>query len=308
MRIVTYSDRYAAGLADLYNRSDSAWPGGLVHGLPKTVEHVRQQRDRFQSLGEYAALEDGKVVGFVRVFEWWSSRDAAYVSWLNVDPGYQGRGIGRALVMRCIERAVELGYPRIDLHTWPGNDRAMPLYKRTGFKWSPGSAVYMQNYVPLLLKHPAAKAFFARHDWYRALRVSPKATEDEEKLDGVAVYRYSWRAQGQAFTAWVDTRARDVMAVETDRFRVSFRVNSGTLVANERGGVEWKVRNKTASPLPVRIRSVPVCQSRLRSRLGRGHPAMAEPRGPRQRCRPLGGPGTSRGPPVALPCVRGRDR
>lgn len=54
---------------------------------------------------------------------------------LAVDPGYRGRGLGRALAGACIDRAVRDGAPVIALHSSAIMTVALPMYARMGFEW-----------------------------------------------------------------------------------------------------------------------------------------------------------------------------
>ena len=52
-------------------------------------------------------------------------------------------------------------YPaRRHLDTWPGNIKAVPLYKKTGYFWVPETDVHMENYVPLLLRLPVLATIY----------------------------------------------------------------------------------------------------------------------------------------------------
>jgi ribosomal protein S18 acetylase RimI-like enzyme len=62
------------------------------------------------------------------------ARQCAYVSWLGVDPEYQRRGIGRALLTSMIERLMRLGMRQVLLTTGSQNWRAQPLYLSMGFR------------------------------------------------------------------------------------------------------------------------------------------------------------------------------
>jgi len=53
-------------------------------------------------------------------------------------PAARGRGLGEAIVGRCLEQARDFGYRRCYLETLTGMDAAMRLYERLGFKPLPG--------------------------------------------------------------------------------------------------------------------------------------------------------------------------
>lgn len=72
---------------------------------------------------------------------------------LAVAPGQQGRGIGRALVTACLDRARAEGRRRLVLHTTPWMTRAHALYEGLGFRrtpeldWLPLPEVPLRAYV-----------------------------------------------------------------------------------------------------------------------------------------------------------------
>jgi ribosomal protein S18 acetylase RimI-like enzyme len=53
---------------------------------------------------------------------------------LAVDPSIQGRGVGRALVMACLDRARDRGRPGVFLHSTPEMVVAHHLYDSLGFE------------------------------------------------------------------------------------------------------------------------------------------------------------------------------
>ncbi len=63
--------------------------------------------------------------------------DAASIRMLAVDPRQEGRGVGRALSVACLERAAAAGRRAVVLHSTPAMRRAHGLYGSLGFERSP---------------------------------------------------------------------------------------------------------------------------------------------------------------------------
>jgi GNAT superfamily N-acetyltransferase len=61
----------------------------------------------------------------------------AGIRMLAVSPATQGRGIGRALVVACVELARRAGRERLVLHTSPRMQAAIHLYESMGFSRRP---------------------------------------------------------------------------------------------------------------------------------------------------------------------------
>lgn len=87
------------------------------------------------------AVADGRVVGGVTYVPGpdtpsseFDDPDAAGVRFLAVAPDVQRRGIGRALLYACIERARGNGRRRVMLHTTKPMQAAQRMYDKEGFR------------------------------------------------------------------------------------------------------------------------------------------------------------------------------
>ena len=76
------------------------------------------------------AEEDEQLVGFV-AGDPRPSKGVAWVATIGVDPGYQRRGIGRALLRACEER---VNLPRMKLTVRLSNRVAVSLYEKEGYR------------------------------------------------------------------------------------------------------------------------------------------------------------------------------
>ena len=78
--------------------------------------------------------------------------DSASFRMLGVDPGAQGQGVGRALVLACIERAMAAHRGAVVLHTTLWMHIAHRLYERLGFvrdetmDWEPVAGIRLIGY------------------------------------------------------------------------------------------------------------------------------------------------------------------
>ncbi len=76
------------------------------------------------------------------------------VSKMAVDPEFQGRGIGRQLMLKAINKAKQLNKSTLYLETNSGLARAMALYEHLGFQCQP---------------HPNGQSIYPRADRYMTL-------------------------------------------------------------------------------------------------------------------------------------------
>ena len=85
---------------------------------------------RFDNYSVSIVESDSQSVGGLSLE---TTPDSIYIHELQLLPGYQGGGLGTAVVRRVIAEAVERGVP-VMLSVVPANHRAQRLYERLGFK------------------------------------------------------------------------------------------------------------------------------------------------------------------------------
>lgn len=73
---------------------------------------------------------DGRLVGAAMVGY---DGHRGWVNYLAVDPGHQGRGLGRLLVTEAERRLLALGCPKINLQVRASNETAVAFYRRLGY-------------------------------------------------------------------------------------------------------------------------------------------------------------------------------
>lgn len=76
------------------------------------------------------AMEDGEMIGFV-AGDPRPSEGASWIATIGVDPRYQRRGIGRALLRAAEERSK---LPRMKLTVRMSNQAAISLYEKEGYR------------------------------------------------------------------------------------------------------------------------------------------------------------------------------
>ena len=249
--ITEYNESYAESLAQMWNESDSVWPGGFTGGVPFTRELILQWQRETRAIAVYLVIADGRVVGYCELTEYPQEREAAYVELLGVHPAYHKQGLGRELLKKSVAKSIEQGYKRLDLGTWAGNLRAVPLYKKTGFFWVPETQVHMQNFLPLIL--PLAPEYFQQVDWYANFQRDLAVKEDDFKQGAMKVYPYAWEKDGHILKATIEREGRGLTALETDDFAISCLLDVPEVLAGIPAQVRWEIVNKRAEPLAVSL-------------------------------------------------------
>jgi ribosomal protein S18 acetylase RimI-like enzyme len=116
---------------------------------------IAEYADTLRGLGNgggadvLVAVEDARLLGTVLVQPWGPASeiatgpDEAELRALAVDPGAQGRGVGRALLDAAVDRTRAYGADHLVLSTQPAMAAAHRLYRAAGFvrlperDWSP---------------------------------------------------------------------------------------------------------------------------------------------------------------------------
>jgi len=245
-----YTPGDAEALARMWNESGVGWPDGWSR-VPTSDDYWLDEVAQLDPLAIYLAVEDDRVVAYCELNEDSERAEVIWLDLINVHPSVWSRGVGRDLVRRGVALAIARGYRRMDLSTWSGNFRAVPLYKKCGFFWRPGTVVHMENYLPLLHTIPPCAQFFARHDWYRTMRRALAVTEDDERNGHIRGYHYRWEADGETLAVFVDRLIDGVAAIETDRYAIQTAFESETLIAGQTGTARWTILNKGEGDLDV---------------------------------------------------------
>ncbi len=245
-----------------FNDSDS-WPGGFNQGNPFSAEDVLEFKQTREDIRVIVAYEGEKIVGHCDVCQHNQDLEAAYVGLLGVNPVFQGKGYGKAMLIEAAETAAKAGLRRIDLHTWAGNLKAMPLYKRVGYMWFPNTRVLMESHIPGIINNPLFQEFFERYYWYDAFKPVIKQEPDDIVEDGIGLFKYHFEGDnGDAIEVIIDREAKGMCGFsltidgKTITAKVTPETHTGYIAVGEYP-FEFKVINSGDKKLPFSAVSAP---------------------------------------------------
>ncbi|MFA9559604.1 GNAT family N-acetyltransferase [Evansella sp. AB-rgal1] len=249
--VVNYEPNYAKTVAHMWNESRAGWGG---HGDIRTEEQVRMEEDNSTNIKTYIALHNEEAVGYCGLSEYREDEGALYVPLLNVRTDFHGKKVGKELLLTALEETMKRGWPRLDLNTWPGNTKAVPLYKKCGFFWeNRDDSVHLMNFMPTVLRTEAFTDFFQKADWYsdsiREIEVEP----DGEKVGNFEIYEYKWKKDDSFLHVQIEKTGRGICTVKTDQYSIKMELESHKIVFGKAYPVRFTVENFTKEPLHVSV-------------------------------------------------------
>ncbi len=239
-------------LATLEMEADIAWPGG--GGWQTTPDEQEREIRESNLLGAFVTENKQRIISICTIRAEPGQKAHAFIPHLNCHPDYHGKKHGKSVLWAALDRACEAGFQRVNLYTWPGNLKAVPLYKKMGFMWRPDSSVLMENFTPAARRHPLAAVFFARNDWYETHVRELSLKEDVMTRGKVKIYEYLWRAPDGDFLRLVfDRQSWGIIEVENNDLSASCSLSDERLVAGVPHPVRWRIVNKKPDPVGVSI-------------------------------------------------------
>ena len=251
IKIVEYNDTLAPAIAQMWNKSHESWGGGS--GI-KTAEQIIIEHSSMAYYNVYIALDGQEAVGYCSLLRSYYDENTLYIALLGVRPDYHGAKIGKALTLMCVERTIELGYPRVDIHTWSGNVKAVPLYKKCGYLWEEREdSTYLVNFIPTILKTELTKDFFEHADWYTDSTRTLDITPDEVKVNKFGVFGYSWERDRQILNVGFERSGKRIRMIETNDYRIEMMAETHEPAFGLSYTVTFQVENKTGKELDLKI-------------------------------------------------------
>ncbi|QUL57868.1 GNAT family N-acetyltransferase [Paenibacillus tritici] len=244
--------KHAASIAEMWNRSSESWGGD---GSYRTEESVLREHENSPMLKLFLAVSGSEVIGYCSFSHYKEDTGALYIPLLNVRPDYHGRKVGKRLVRRAVEETIRLGWPRLDLYTWPGNVKAVPTYKKSGFFWeNRDDTTHLMNFIPSVLQTGAVKSYFGQIDWYndsiREIIVQP----DGHGEGGFDYFTYEWVKDGLALRMEYERTGRGLRLIETEDYRIQATIPAQhELPFGAEYPVIYEAVNKSGKPLSLAI-------------------------------------------------------
>ncbi len=251
-RIIEYTPAHARSIADMWNRSTDSWGGS---NIVKTEESVLRDHENAANIAVFVAIGDnGDVIGYCSFSRYFNDTGALYIPLLNVRPDWHGKKVGKALVLKAVEKTVEMGWPRLDLFTWPGNTKAVPTYKKCGFFWEKrDDSTHLMNFIPTVLQTEALKEYFQTADWYGDSKRKIEIQPDGLKENGFEYYEYSWQKDGRSLRVRFEKTGRGISLIETDDYKIEAVICNHGLIAGRSCRVIYEAVNKSGKPLEIVI-------------------------------------------------------
>jgi GNAT superfamily N-acetyltransferase len=254
MKIVEYDPSLAGKVAEMWNNSQEGWGGERT---VMTEEHVQTQEENSTNKHLYITLDGEKAVGYCGLSEYREDEGALYIPLLNVRDDYHGKKVGKALLLKALQRAVELQWPRLDLYTWAGNTKAVPLYKKCGFFWEErDDTVHLMNFMPTVLNTEVFNEFFECVDWYEASSRIIEVKPDGLKENGFDFFEYSWQHKEKFVNVQFEKTGRGMRWIETEEYCIYATLPKATFVVGRSYPITYHFKNKTDKPLTIELTGV----------------------------------------------------
>lgn len=251
IKIIEYNKSYAKELARMWNLSAESWGGESVI---QTETYVISNEEGSGNIKTYLALADDEVVGYCSFSNYKQDVGASYIPLLNVRPDYLGQKVGKKLILRVVDEAIKAEWPRLDLYTWQGNDKAVPLYKKCGFFWEKrDDSTHLMNFIPYVMKTEAVSEYFEILDWYEDSVREIKIDCDGRFEGEFEYYDYVWHKDNMNLSMEFERRGRGLTAIETNDYLIRARVAEQKLVIGMEYSIEYELVNKSGKPLEIRI-------------------------------------------------------
>jgi len=253
IQIVEYDNSLAQAIADMWNKSGDGWGGSFDSGV-YTAERVITDNASGAYFNIYIAMKDGEAIGYCSLSRYYKDENTAYVHVLNVRPDYHGKKIGKELVLMCVEETIARNMPRLDIHTWPGNTKAVPLYKKCGFFWEDRTdTTLLSNFIPTVLSTELIKDFFINADWYADSTRKIEIETDGRKVNKFELYEYIWEKNDVNLRVGFEKSGRRINLIETDDYLIEMTAQNHELAYGINYPCKFYVKNKSGKKLDIAI-------------------------------------------------------
>jgi len=248
IKIIDYTPHYAKEIARMRTMSTKGWNGSYAN---VTEESILESHKFNTNLNTFLAVNDEEVLGYCALLD---EKEALKINLLNTRYDCQGNGVGKEIIKAVTNRALELDYSMIDLHTWSSNKKSIPFYKRCGFFLENSQCSHCISFIPYVLKTEALKGYFENQEWYSGLKQNMDMEPSEIEENGSEFYEYNWERNNKKLRLQFERRGRGLRLIETDDYLVSVIINDETLMFGKKYKVFYEISNKTGKALKIKIK------------------------------------------------------
>lgn len=158
------------------------------------------------------------------------------------------------MVKEIVETSIKAQWPRLDLYTWPGNTKAVPVYKKCGFFWEKrDDTTHLMNFIPYVLKTEAVKDYFEVINWYDDSKREIKLEKDGKDENGFEFYEYIWQKDDLNLRMEFERKGRGLRLIETNDYLIKAEIENQKLVFGREYNVVYHVINKSGKDLEVKF-------------------------------------------------------